>query len=133
MTMLQRLVRSSATVAMLAGAFACSNAGDLARGFALVTDRYLRRQVFAIAGPFDEADYGPVATPRPLPADRFITLESVGAVVILPDGRAAVEVTASDARTRRSVALLVSTPAGWRLDELIPIEDSPVPVGTPAA
>lgn len=122
---------SAAVLAVVRESIACSNAGDLARGFGLVTDGYLRRRVIAIAGPFDEAVYGTVATPMPLPSDRYITLVSVGPVVILPDGRAAVEVVASDVRTRRSIVVLALTPAGWRLDELIPLEDSPAPVATP--
>lgn len=122
---------STAVLAVVRESIACSNAGDLARGFGLVTDGYLRRRVIAIAGPFDEAIYGTVATPMPLPSDRYITLVSVGPVVILPDGRAAVEVVASDVRTRRSIVVFALTPAGWRLDELIPLEDSPVPIGTP--
>ena len=116
---------SLAVLAVVRESIACSNAGDLTRGFALVTDGYLRRRVIAIAGPFDEAIYGTVATPMPLPADRHISLDAVGTVVILPDGRAAVDVEASDARTRRSLVLFVQTPDGWRIDELIPLEDSP--------
>lgn len=124
---------STAVLATVWESIACSNAGDLTRGFALVTDGYLRRRVIAIAGPFDEAIYGTVATPMPLPPDRHISLDAVGTVVILPDGRAAVEVVASDVRSRRSLVLLAQTPAGWRIDELMPLEDSPPPAATPGA
>ncbi len=120
-----------AVLAVARESIACSNAGDLARGFALVSDGYLRRRVIAVAGPFDEAMYAAIATPSPESADRYITLVSVSQVVVLPDGRAAVEIVASDVRTRRSLVVLVETPAGWRIDELIPLEDSPAPAASP--
>lgn len=122
-----------AILAVIRESIACSNAGDLLRNFALFTDDYIRRRVIAVSGPFDQAIYDAVATPRPVPPDRYIRIVGAGPVLLLPGGRAAVEIVASDVRTRRSLILLLQTPAGWRIDELVPLEDSPAPAATPPA
>ena len=123
---------TQAILAVIRESIACSNAGDLLRNFALFTDGYIRRRVIAVSGPFDQALYDAVATPRPVAPERYIRLVGAGPVLLLPGGRAAVEIVASDVRTRRSLILLLQTPAGWRIDELIPLGDSPAPATPPA-
>jgi hypothetical protein len=123
---------TQAVLAVIRESIACSNAGDLLRNFALFSDGYIRRRVIAVSGPIDQATYDAIASPQPVAPDRYIRIVGVGQVLLLPGGRAAVEVVASDVRTRRSLILLVQTPAGWRIDELIPLEDSPAPATPPA-
>jgi hypothetical protein len=123
---------TEAVLAVIRESIACSNAGDLLRNFALFTDGYVRRRVIAVSGPIDQATYDAIVSPRPVAPDRYIQIVGVGQVLLLPGGRAAVEIVASDVRTRRSLILLVQTPDGWRIDELIPLEDSPAPATPPA-
>ena len=123
---------TQAILAVIRESIACSNAGDLLRNFALFTDGYVRRRVISVSGPIDQATYDAIASPRPVAPDRYIRIVGVGKVLLLPGGRAAVEIVASDVRTRRSLILLVQTPAGWKIDELIPLEDSPAPATPPA-
>ena len=123
---------AQAVLAVVRESLACSNAGDLLRNLALFTDGYVRRRTLAVTGPIDQALYDDVATSRAIAPERYIDFVGAGPVLLLPGGRAAVEIVVSEARTRRSLALLLQTPAGWRIDELIPLEDAPPPA-TPAA
>jgi hypothetical protein len=123
---------TEAVLAVVRESIACSNAGQLLRNYALYTDGYIRRRAIAVTGPFTQALYDAVATPRQVEPERYIALVGAGPVLILPDGRAVVEIVASDARTRRSLVVLVPNPLGWRIDELIALEDSPAPATPPA-
>ena len=118
-------------LAVIRESIACSNAGQLLRNFALFTDDYVRRTI-AVSAPFDQETYDDVATPRPVAPERYIRLVGIGQVLLLPGGRAAVEIVASEVRPRRSLVLLLLTPAGWRIDGLIPLDDAPPPATPPA-
>jgi hypothetical protein len=123
---------SEAVVATVREVFACANAGDFLRIFALYTDDYLR--VFLAGTPLNEEVTALfIATPVPLPeAERRIIIR-IEDVQILPDGRAGVVVVLdepADPRTEEpDYVFLERVGDRWLVDDVV--EDGGIAAAPP--
>jgi hypothetical protein len=103
----------------------CINEGHYWRMMAVYSDRYLA-SILPQLGPLDAANYDPYLTPRPMPAERMMTIAAIGEVVQLPDGRLAGIVTSSlpGQQPIPTLFLLALQAGGWHVDEFfqLPVE-----------
>lgn len=101
--------------------YACFNAGDSRRAFALASDAFLQRYVENNALTADEIA-ALIAEPEPVPVEVQATILAVTDVTVLPDGRVgAFVVTTSEWRGLDTGYLLfVQQGERWLLDEAIP-------------
>ena len=127
---------TEAVVATVHEVFACANAGDFLRIFALYTDDYLR--VFLAGTPINEEVLAFfAATPMPLPEEELRIIIRIEEVQILPDGRAGVVVVLdepADPRTEEpDYVFLERVGDRWLVDGVV--EDGGMaatpPPGTP--
>lgn len=123
------------TVALVAAfathIFACYNAGDYRRAFALQTDAYLARS-FAAFPPTAEDLAFFAAPPVPAPPDQRTELRALRQVVVLPDGRIGsyLDLAYPDGSGETQYGVLVLTDDGLRLDDVpyfAPLAGTPTP------
>ena len=124
---------TAAVVATLHQVFACANAADFLRIFALYTDDYLR--VFLAGTPMNEEVIAYfAASPVPLPEAERRIIVRIEEVEILPDGRAGVVVVLdepADPRTEEpDYVFLERVGDRWLVDAVV--EDGGM-AGTPVA
>jgi hypothetical protein len=125
---------TEAAVATLRQVFACTNAGDFLRVYALFTDDFVR-DFFAGTPITPEVEAFLTAPPQPLPADQQRVIVRVGEVLLLADGRVGVPIVLdepSDPRTEEpDYAILELVGGRWLVDEIH--EDPAASAATPAA
>ena len=124
---------TEAVTATVHEVFACANAGDFLRVYALFTDEYLR--VFLAGTPMSDAVIAFfTASPVPLPEAEKRIIVRIGEVQLFPDGRAGVVVVLDepdDPRTEEpDFIYLEQVGDRWLLDEVI--EDGGL-AGTPVS
>jgi hypothetical protein len=124
---------TEAVIATVHEVFACANAGDFLRVYALFTDDYLR--VFLAGTPMsDEVITFFTASPVPLPAAERRIIVRLGEVQLLADGRAGVVVVLDepdDPRTEEPDHLFLEQAGDrWLVDAVI--EDGGL-AGTPTS
>lgn len=119
----------AAVAAFAAENFACYNAGDYPRAFALQTDAYLARS-FAEFPPTAEDLAFFAAPPVPAPAGDRIELLALREVAVLADGRVGsfLDLAYPDGSRETQYGTLVLVDGGYRLDEVAFV---PPPAGTP--
>ena len=108
-------------------AVACFNTGDPLKVFATYTDRYVLALVDRLGGLTPEVQ-DRLQTVVPVPADRQITILSIGESVLLEDGRVAIVVLGDDLSdneppARRLFLLEEVKPGRWLIDDVYDIED----------
>jgi hypothetical protein len=124
---------TEAVVATVHEVFACANAGDFLRVYALFTDDYLRG--FLAGTPLsDEVIAFFTASPVPLPESEQRIIVRIGDVQFLPDGRAGVVVVLDepdDPRTEEPDYLsLELVGERWLVDEVVEdggMDETPAP------
>jgi hypothetical protein len=126
---------ASAVVATLRQVFACTNAGDYLRVFALFSDDFLRD--FFVATPMaGEVTALFAAPPQPLPAEQQRIIVRIGKVEMLGDGRAGVVIVLDepdDPRTEEpDYAILAHIDGRWLVDEIHEDGGATVDIATPA-
>jgi len=113
---------TAATVrATLRELFACTNAGDFLRVYALFTDDFLRS--FFVGTPFsDEVAAFIGASPQPLPDEERRVIVRLGEPRLLDDGRVGVPIVLDEPADPRSeesdYAILESVEGRWLVDEI---------------
>ena len=124
---------AKAAVATLRQVFACANAGDFLRVYALFTDDYVRA-FFAGTPLTPEVQAFLSAPPRPLPPDQQRVIVRVGEARLLADGRVGVPIVLDepdDPRTEEpDYAILEEVGGRWLVDE---IHEDPAPAAGPPA
>ena len=129
----------AAVTAVLREQYACLNAGETLRFYALVTDAFLRRETFA-AGPPDPNALG--RPPEPLPLENQTVVFGIRDVRVLPDGRVGVFEDVGTVGTAAvpptettNFNVLVKVGDRWLLDEFVAsVSGAGTPeAGTPAA
>ena len=125
---------AAAAVGTLRQVFACANAGDYLRVYALFTDDYVR--VFFAGTPLTpEVEAFLTAPPRPLPEEQRRVIVRFGEAQLLADGRVGLPIVLDepdDPRTEEpDYAILERVDGHWLVDE---IHEDPAPSSaTPAA
>lgn len=107
-------------VATILEFYACSNAGDMRRAFALGTDHYL--QHYGDSGTLTAEDIAFLAgDPVPVPAEFQTAVIAVTNVTVLGDGRAAAFVALDAAFDDPSTELMILAKQGerWLIDAII--------------
>lgn len=100
--------------------YACFNAGDLRRAFALATDRFLRGFVAEESlTAWDIAFF--LAEPEPVPAEARTALLAITDVSVLADGRAGAFVVSTNPLTGPDTVYMVFVRQGepWLVDDII--------------
>lgn len=100
--------------------FACFNAGDVRRAFALVTDDFLRR--FAAEGSLTAQDIAFfMAEPEPVPVADRTTLLAITDVSVLATGRAGAFVVTDDRFNNADTVYMIFVQQGdrWLIEEII--------------
>lgn len=98
--------------------FACQNAGEPLRAFALYTDAYRRQVVTGL----DQALLTRMATPEPLDADERTTILAIDDIRVLADGRVYATVTLDPALIpvqKMFGFLLVDQDGQWLIDDVL--------------
>ncbi len=108
-------------------AVSCFNTGDPLKVFATYTDRYVLALLDRLGG-LTPAVQNQLQTVVPVPADRQITVLSIGESVLLEDGRVAIivlgdDLSDSDPPARRLFLLDEVKPGRWLIDDVYDIED----------
>ncbi len=124
---------AAAIEATLRELFACTNAGDFLRVYALFTDDFVRD--FFVGTPITpEVEAFLSAPPQPLPGDQRRVIVRLGEARMLPDGRVGVPIVLDEPDDPRieepDYAILVRAGDGWLVDE---IHEDVEPAATPTA
>lgn len=125
---------AAAVRATLRELFACTNAGDFLRVFALFTDDFLRS--FFVGTPFsDEVAAFIGASPQPLPDEERRVIVRLGEPRLLDDGRVGVPIVLDEPADPRSeesdYAILELVEGRWLVDEIHEDADTGEPAATP--
>ena len=122
----------AAVTATIRESLACRNAGDYARAYALVTDRFLRA---LLGGPDTippEIAAALAESPRRAPRAQRIALAAVSDVRVLADGRVGAMVETRNAEESfTDYLILVRTADRWLIDESVEVSTSDRATPTP--
>lgn len=112
---------SEAIAATMRELFACTNAGDFLRVYALFTDDFVR-DFFAGTPMTPEVEAFLAAPPRPLPDDQRRVIVRIGEPRLLPDGRIGVPIVLDEPDDPRveepDYVILARAGDRWLVDEI---------------
>jgi len=112
-------VTSADVLATLRELFACYNAGEMRRAFALMTDAYLQEYAARALLLPEDVDYF-LGDPRPAPANERFSLAAVSDITLLDDGRVGAFVVSSHpiVGVDTEYMILALQDGRWLIDEV---------------